>query len=163
MITGDRRNGCRSLELHLKLFSVNCCVLLWIGVIFMYVDCEFKLKDDSKGVPSHILAALFDVYHCLYYYGSGGYYITYGGRGSFHFGSNAKRLYLDTDLPFLMEMLGPWTWKAFLWLKKNTIYTGSSKNDEGVAMHPDDFFGYIENIIKHYEEGESNGYAIGSN
>lgn len=125
----------------------------------MYVDCEFKLKDDSKGIPSHILMALIDVYHWLREYGMTDYYIGYSGRGVFHFGCNRTYLSLEEDLHDMLKLgaLWSWHWKAFLWLKRNTIYRGSSENAEGAAKHPDDFFEYVEEIIKRYEDEKSNG------
>ncbi len=126
-----------------------------------YVSCKFKLKDRDKLVPYQTLADLFEVVQYLNEFED--YYVSYQ-IDSFHFGIWDRYLPLREDLPDVLDkgVLEKRHYKAFLWLKENTIYTGDSKNVNDWEMHPDDFFEYVEDILRNYYGRKSNGCETGS-
>lgn len=118
-----------------------------------FVCCSFKYKDPSKKMPMSIMTDLAEVGYLL---------VSVGDNYQFSYSETEITLtcwqecmWLDTHLDELLEQgkLGYRHLRAFFWVKRHMSYRGDSHNHNDWDSHPDDFFEYVEDVLREFRGG----------
>lgn len=115
-----------------------------------FVSCSFELKDKSETIPLSVTTVLVEIHHllnsveCDYVFSCRGTGFTLTHWQSY--------MPLDDNLEELLEQdkLGYRHLRAFFWVKRHMRYTGDSHNHNDWDRHPDDFFEYVEEVIREF-------------
>lgn len=118
-----------------------------------FVSCSFELKDHSEKIPLSVMTALVEAGYLLFSVGDG--YAFSCHETGFTLTRWQECMWLDADLDELLEQgkLGYRHLRAFFWVKRHMSYRGESHNHNDWDSHPDDFFEYVEEVLREFRGG----------
>lgn len=113
-----------------------------------FVSCSFELKDKSETIPLSVMTVLVETQYLLSSVECG--YVFSCWETGFSLTLWESYMPLDENLEELLEQdkLGYRHLRAFFWVKRHMRYEGESHNHNDWDRHPDDFFEYVEEVIR---------------
>lgn len=113
-----------------------------------FVSCSFELKDKSETIPLSVMTVLVETQYLLSSVECG--YVFSCWETGFSLTLWQSYMPLDENLEELLEQdkLGYRHLRAFFWVKRHMRYEGESHNHNDWDRHPDDFFEYVEEVIR---------------